>query len=183
MLNDILQSIEQKARQEIEKIEQAREQALQVIAEEFAEKTKQSREQNKKALLEQSEKEVLEFQKVFELKDRFAAQQAKIDIINEVYQRALSEIGAFNEQSFGKVVLALTDLLPEHFQGQLIAGKKTGLALKAIAKTKHLNVSDSLLEEGFIAVSPQMEIDCRISQILEQNKEKIDPELLKILFQ
>ena len=183
MLEDILQSIEKKAREEVEKIEQERVKTLQDIEYDFSQRIKQGKEQNKRALLEQNEKDVLETERNCELKYRFTLGQAKKDALDEASQQALLKINALPEEDFQKIVFALIDFLPDGFQGKIIAGKRTTLVLKDKAKAMSLGLSDGLEEEGFAAVSPLMEFDARLSQVLEQNREKTDPELLKILFQ
>jgi hypothetical protein len=54
--------------------------------------------------------------------------------------------------------------------------------LKHLLADKKITVVDDLSEEGFLIITPGVEIDLCFSQLLNQNREKTDPVILATLF-
>ena len=181
MLDNIFNSIDEKVRLEIEKIQDEQKGAILLLSKDYNQKCEQKLQKAREDLLRKSNQEVMEAQKKIETRFRFVVQETKHQILEEAYQEAVARINKLNEDDFRKIIVQMVEALPSDLTGQIKAGKRTALILRSLLP-RSLVVSDDLDEEGFVAITSKMEIDFRISQIMKQNREKTDFEVLKILF-
>jgi len=182
MLEAIFQGIDEKVKLEIDKIQEEQEEAVLILSRDYDKEREQKYQKTKDTLLRRSEREMTEAQKKLELRGRFEIQRTKRQILEEVYQAALLKINKADEDDFRKSVEKIVEALPIKLVGKAKAGKRTAPILRALLSGRQLTVDDDLAEEGFVVITANLEIDLRFSQILNQNREKTDPEALKILF-
>ncbi|MDD5750412.1 MAG: hypothetical protein PHU56_02045 [Candidatus Pacebacteria bacterium] len=182
MLKALFQAIDEKAEAQIEKIREEQDEEISALSRDYDKKREQKYRKAKDALLAHSQQEVNEARKAFELKARFSVERAKRRILEEAYQAALLKVEQFNESDFRKLIERAVNALPKGLSGEAKAGKKTASVLRALLTGRQITVSGDLAEEGFVLITPNMEIDMRFSQLLNQSREKTDPKVLDILF-
>ncbi len=182
MLEAIFQGIDEKVKLEIDKIQEDQEEAILALGRDYDKEREQKYQKTKDTLLQKNERETTEAQKRLELRARFEIQRAKRQILEEAYQAALLKINKLDEDDFRKLVERIVKALPFELTGKIKAGQRTAPILRALLAGRQLFVDDDLTEEGFLVITAGMEIDLRFSQILNQNREKTDPEILKVLF-
>lgn len=182
MLEVLFQAIDKKAQLEIDKIQEEQEEAILGLSRDYDKELDRNYQKAKDALLQKNKQETMEAQKKLELRTRFAIQQAKRQILEEIYQAALLKIDKLNDDGFRKVVKRMVKILPAELVGQVKSGKRTAPILRSLLSGHQLAVKDDLSEEGFVVITPNLEIDLRFFQVLNQNREKTDPEVLRILF-
>ncbi len=182
MLDNILQNIEGKAKEEAEKILSTKQEKLLELEENF----KQDFDQKKKTelvLLKQStEKEVSEIEQELKLKNNFELGKAKKQATSDVYQKVVEKIGAFDDQKFKQLISQLfNEVSGGNAQGEIIAGVRTAGALRQIVGPDVV-VKQELNEEGFVVRAKDLDIDVSISETVAGNKEKTDPQIIEVLF-
>jgi len=182
MIEDILRAIDEKAQSEIDKIQEEQEGAILALNKDYNKERERNYQRAKEGLLQKNKREIMEAQKMLELQTRFTIQRAKCQILEEVYQAALLKIDKLDDKVFWRLVGQMVKALPVGLAGQVKADKRTASILPSLLSGRQLTVKDDLSEDGFVVITPKLEIDLRFSQILNQNREKTDPEVLRILF-
>lgn len=182
MLENILKTIDKKTKEEIAKILKDKETAILELENNYLQEIEKRKREEKNLIESQMKQGLEEFTKNQELGLNFKIQTEKNRILKNIYQKAQERIVNLGDNDYKSLIKKLVDYLPKNKKGELIAGKKTAVFLKNILKSGDIVVRQDLEEEGFIFKSPEMEIDMRFSQMLEQNQEKTNPELVKILF-
>ncbi len=183
MLEDLFRSIDEKVQSEIEKIQEEENEAISALSKDYNKERELRYQKARDSLLKKSEAEVNEAQKALEMQNKFVIQEAKRRILKEIYEAALSKINGLRDSDFSEIVKKMVGTLPDGIEGQMVAGKRTAGVLRSLPLNhRGLDVKEGLPEEGFVVISPKIEIDWRFSQVLEQGREKTDPEILKVLF-
>ncbi len=182
MLDNIFQAIDKRADEEIQKILQEKEKALLDLEKKHRASFQSRRESEKKFLKEQTEKEIEEFKQKKDLDINFKLQEEKQKTIKKVYEKAAKTISELKDRKFEGLIKKLARLLPEKLNGEIRAGRRTASVLEKILAERNVLIKDDLKEEGFIVHSDTLEIDMRIPQLLKELEEKINPEVVKILF-
>ena len=175
MVQEILKNIENKALEEISKIEEEKEKTLSLLRKKYQEKLEKEKEINLQNFQEKTKsvaKDTL-LQKKAEL--NFALLSEKNRIIEDVYKKAEKEIISLPDEEFKKWILKF---IPKKSEGEIRAGKRTASILKKILDNK---IKDDLEEEGFLVITETVEVDFRIGEILKRLKEEQNPEIIKIL--
>lgn len=182
MLEALFRAIDKKAQLEIDKIQEEQEEAILALSKNYNKECEQKYYKAKDVLFQRIERETTEAQKKLELQNKFVIEQAKRQILEETYRTALLKIDKLNDDGFRKVVERMVKILPAELIGQVKSGKRTAPILRSLLSGHRLAVKDDLSEEGFVVITPNLEIDLRFSQALNQNREKTDPEVFRILF-
>lgn len=182
MLDKIFQSIDQKVKKEIENILQDKEEKILAMEKKHILQLEEKKQSERAAMEKKMGREVVEARKKFEQEFNFQSQTAKSQILERVYQSAAERFNLLNEAKLRTVIGKMVKVLPCDNQAILKAGPKTAKILSEKFKGGPEKIKGDLKEEGFIFVSPTLEIDMRFSQVLQQNREKTDPEILEILF-
>lgn len=181
MLQKILEAIEKKAEAEIEKILKQKEETLLDLEEQCQKEISERKTEFKELFQKKARQEIEEFKQAECLKAAFKQREEKNGFISKVYEGALQKVENLTEPDFNKVIKGLLCFLPKAVEGEIIAGQRTANVLRRTLAEK-IPVKEGLSEEGFLLRTSEMEMDLRISQILEVLKERIGPNLIKILF-
>ncbi|MFH0739946.1 MAG: hypothetical protein V1819_02480 [bacterium] len=181
MVDNILKAIDEKAEEQIVEILQKKEIALLAMQEDnnIAIQTKQK--EQKDLGIRKVAKEIEDFEKTLQMSLNFSLQGEKNNLIKEVYNKAQEKVSLFGEVELKKLIKHWMSYLPEAKKGHITAGERTAKILKDFVDSE-MKLDGSLEEEGFIFVSNDVEIDCRISQAFSQLQETVNPELIKMLF-
>ena len=176
MVQEILKNIDLKVQAELEKISQEKNKAILGLEKNFEKEKQQKREKAKQELEKKAKNEIAEFlqQKRTELK--FAVLKEKNKIISQAYQKAVRKISELKDQEFEKWIKSL---VPKNVLGKIQAGKRTANVLKFL----DLQIENDLKEEGFLVISDELDLDFRVSQVLERLKQEQEPEIIKLLFE
>jgi len=180
MVEDILKAVDEKAKEQINVIVQEKEKALFALEQYYGLAIKEKQKEQKDLAFNKIAKEIEDFEKNFQVKISFRTQEEKNNLIKEIYSEAQNKISNLGDPEFKKFIKQMLSHLPQK-KGCIEAGKRTADILKGFVD-KEIKVEASLLEEGFIFKSNDVEIDFRISQVLLGMEEKISPELIKMLF-
>lgn len=181
MIDTILKTIDNKARQEIDSIIKENKEAIFALESEHQKNLQDKREKEKKELRNRVQAEIEEFRQKEQQKADFRLQAERNKIVEAVYKAAKKIITELSTSDFKAVVKTLLNCLPEGIEGEISAGKRTAEVLQGMFSLNCL-VKGDLDEEGIIFKSKDIEVDLRISQVLKQNREKTDPEIIQILF-
>lgn len=181
MLDNILKTIDDKAKQEIAGINKEKAEAVLVLEKEHKENLANRNEEKKKELAQRIQAEIEEFKQQEQQEAGFGLQTTRNKTVEAVYSRAQKAVAELSDKEFGAVVKRLLSYLPEGIEGEISAGKRTAATLNSMFSLK-CSVKSDLDEEGIVFRSKDMEVDLRISQALKQNREETDPEVIKILF-
>ncbi|NQU83053.1 MAG: hypothetical protein HQ539_03840 [Parcubacteria group bacterium] len=181
MLNNILKTIDDKAKQEIDTILKEKERMFLALEKEHQENIQSRHEEKKAELVSKTRVEIEEFRQIEQQKFSFRLQEVRNKIVKDVYGSAEKAINELSDSEFKTVLKHLLNYLPEGIEGEISAGGRTAKVLQSMFSLKCLVKSD-LDEEGIVFRSKDMEVDLRISQVLKHNREATDPEVIKVLF-
>lgn len=181
MLEQIFKSIDEKVASEIEIIKQDQAAKMAQLEEAYTvklgvkkEKLLRDKEEQRALLLREAERQQEE-------DCSFKIQAFKRESLSAVYQEALKKLGALDQAPYRQIIKRLRQGLPQGMSGEIKASSKAASALKELADP-NVAIKIDLAEEGFVFVSPILEIDMRFSQLIEQEREKTDPLILNFLF-
>lgn len=181
MLDNILKAIDEKAKQEIDKLLKQKKEAIFALESEHQKALQEKQEREKSELVSKVKAEIEEFRQRKQQEASFRLQAERNKMVEAVYRLAEEKTAGLSDGDFKAVVKRLLEHLPEGVEGEISAGKRTAAVLGKMFSLPCL-VRHDLPEEGLVFRSRDMEIDLRISQVLKQNREKTDPEVIKILF-
>lgn len=181
MLENILKTIDDKARQEIDSINKETADAVLALEKEHKENMVKRHEEKKGELASKTQAEIEEFRQQEQQKAGFLFQTARNKTVEAVYSSAEKAVIELSDSDFKAVVKHLLNYLPEGIEGEISAGKRTAQIINSMFSLKCLVKSD-LDEEGIVFKSKDMEVDLRISQVLKQNREETDPQVINLLF-
>lgn len=181
MLDNILQNIEGKAKQEIEKALVTKQESLLALEQGFEQSFKEKKEAEMALLEQNTEKEIEEVKQEIKLANSFKLGRAKKKATREVYQKAVEKIVAFDDEKFTLVISKLFGKVQGSASGEIVAGSRSAIALKKVADPDVV-IKEGIKEEGFVIKTKDLDVDVRISQVLEQNKEITDPKIMEVLF-
>jgi len=179
MLDNILKAIAEKADQEIEKILQEKEEVLLRLRQEHQKAVQEKKIKAEQNLEKEANREIEEKRKAKELETSFKLQQKRNEILSSVYREAEAKVRNIAEKDFERLTKKLLKAVPKR-EGRLMAGERTFQALKRMFPQS--KAERGLKQEGLLFQSEELEVDATISQAFNQMREKIDPELVKILF-
>lgn len=182
MLERILQSIDGKAQDEIAKLLAEKERAICNLEKQHQKDLEEKREKALEGLKNRAQAEIEEFKQKTCLAVKFKLQEEKNRIVKNVYERAKEEVAQLSDERFEKVIRSFLVFFPKALEGKVLAGERTAQLLRRSPLKRNFALGDTLPEEGFILKTKELEIDARVSQMLNQNREKTDPEVMKILF-
>ena len=181
MVNNILKTLEEKANKELGLILEEQEKALLGLKEDFQEKSERKKAKEKDALEKTLEKEVSALSQQLSFKYNFATQDQKAKGLDEVYQATKEKLSDLPEEAMEKFLKKIAQPLTDK-EGVISAGKKTAPILKRVIKGEKIKVEDGLKEEGFLFKAKDIEIDLSFSSLVKELKEKIGPQLAKIIY-
>ncbi|MDD5433063.1 MAG: hypothetical protein PHE77_00155 [Candidatus Pacebacteria bacterium] len=181
MVDNILKAVDKKAHEQVAKILQEKERAILALEEEYSFAIKAKENLQEELEQRRTVKEVEDFEKMLALRLNFKMQEEKNSIIKAVYQKAQENISNLNDAEFKKLIKHLISYVPKNSKGRIEAGEKTAKVLHSFLNSE-IKIEDGLQEEGFIFKSHDIEVDLRISQVLFQLQQTVNPELIKILF-
>lgn len=180
MLENIFKSINKKADEEIKKIQQDKEKAILDLEIQSQKSLREKGARERLMLQERVKKEIEDWRQNKERGVQFKIEKAKRELLNFIYQKTIERLKELSVPEFQKIIAKTAQALPKDIAGQILADQKTAPILKKFFDSP---IKTSLREPGFIFQSPALEIDCRFSEVLKQQKEKIEPELNKLLFE
>ena len=173
MVQEILKNIEQKAEEQLLRINKEKEQAFLALEKKYKQMQKEQKEKNLVKFKQKIETEIQEFSQKKKLELEFAVLREKNKIIQDLYKEAEKKIA---KENLNKLIVSL---FPKNIEGRIRAGRKTAQILRQITDKE---VVDDLEEEGFFIVGENVDLDFRVSEILKQSKQDHMPELIKLLF-
>jgi len=180
MVQEILKNIDQKRDQEIGRINQEKEQALLILRDETKKQIVLKKQEALLVLNDEKSKRVSEFLQAKNTEIGFVLQSEKNKIIQEVWDQVEEEINKMPRAEFEKIIKFLIGSIPKNLEGEIQSSKRAvGILKKSLKKIK---VKDGLKEEGFFVKTKNLDLDFRISEVLKQMKENLNPEIIKILF-
>ena len=182
MLEKILSSIEEKANEEIAQIVREKDKALLAMKEEFKQRGIDEKKIVEKNAQEKSISLIEEFSQQKKMENDFAFQRAKNEAIDFAYKKASEEISKLSGKDFEVIIVNLRKDLPLELKGKIKAGEKTKKILQSLSGFSGVEISGDLDEEGFVFRTNDLEIDARLSQIVEQSKDKTITQAINILF-
>ncbi|MDD5146666.1 MAG: hypothetical protein PHN39_02915, partial [Candidatus Pacebacteria bacterium] len=136
MLNDIFKSIDEKVREEIGKITQEKEEALLALENNYKAELAKRQQLARELLQKKADREIDEQQKKLELEARFSVQEAKHQMMEDVYQKALAKLSQLSDGELKKILTKLVRTLPRGLEGKVRAGKRTAPLLKHLLDRK-----------------------------------------------
>ena len=180
MIQEILKEIDLKKDQRITEIHKERDEKILVLKEGIKTKIAERSKQEAEALKKESDLLATEFSQKKDTEINFLVQGEKNKLINTVWERAKQKINELPDKEFAKVIESLVKSVPK-MEGDVSASKRAYPTVKKILKG--MKVKDDLKEEGFVVKGKNLELNFRISEILQQMKEEHNPEIIKILFE
>ena len=181
MLENILTTISKKSDQKVELISRDTGRAILALEENFKENLKEKKDQEKITLKDQTIKEIQEFEQIQDLRVKFKVEGLRAEMVEEVFSQAKKAISELQDHDFTKVIGRLLGAVPENKQGIFLAGPRTVAVLNSLSADQP-KIKAELKEEGFIFKSQEMEVDFRISQVVDQLKETVVSKVVKALF-
>ncbi|MBM4177479.1 hypothetical protein FJ208_01620 [Candidatus Gribaldobacteria bacterium] len=185
-MQNILQILEEKAKEEITAILQKKDSELLVLKQDFQKKAEEKKQKELLGLKQGLEASLASQGQAMVFQNQLALQTEKRKALKDIYQEAKKQLFSLPEEKLNDFFVEMIKLLPEK-QGLLIAGKRAEPILKRILAENKL--SGFKLEEGkfseddgFIFQTSKAKIDFRFSALLNELEEKIEPELARILF-
>jgi len=182
VLKNIFQIIDKKVEEEIKRILKEKEGVLLDLEKKHKEEYKQRGKIEKETFEKKIKEEIKGFKQKQELEVNFHVQKEKSKLMKKVYEEAKEGLARLPNEHFENLIKKMLSHIPQGLNGEIVAGKKTANVLKKMLTENGFVIKNDLKEEGFIFKSSALEIDMRFSQILGQLREKIDPEIIKILF-
>lgn len=182
MLENIFQIIDKKVEEEIKRIIKEKERVLLDLEKKHKEEYEQRKKTEKETFEKKIKEEIKEFKQKQELEVNFHVQRERNEVMKKVYEEVKEGLSSLPNEHFENLIKKMLSHIPQGLDGKIVAGRKTADVLRKILTRSDLVIKNDLKEEGFIFKSSALEIDVRFSQILVQLREKIDPEIIKILF-
>jgi len=180
MIQEILKNIDRKRDQEIEKINQEKEQSLLSLKEKAKKQIALKKQEALLALNKEKSRKVSEFLQEKNTEIDFVFQNEKNKIIQEVWDRVEEKINKMPNDSFEKIIDFLIKFIPTNIEGEIKASGKTAKILKG--SLKNFEIKDNLKEEGFLVKTKNLDLDFRIKEVLKEMRENLNPKIIKILF-
>jgi len=180
MVQEILNNIDQKRDQEIEKLRVEKETQILALKEKAKNEVAQRKEEALAVLNKDKSDQVSEFLQKKETESDFLLQEEKNKTIEEVWDKVEKKIKEMPNEDFSKIINYLVKFVPAGLEGEIKASEKTAKILKG--SLEGFKIEDDLGEEGFIIKSKNLDLDFRIKEVLRQMREKHNPEIIKILF-
>lgn len=184
-LQDILQSIEKKADEEIDSLERQAVEKKQQLESDWNKKI----DDRKEELLAEAKRKADDKVRQAEFVAKSQAQQelllAKQKVIGQSYQKALGALAQLDEQNYVALLTKLLKQIPEN-TGKIASVKnKTELLEKALALSgKNFEMVTETISGtgGFIFSSEKLDIDNTFEALVENVKDSTSTEVAKILF-
>lgn len=182
MLEKIFQAIEEKSAAEAARIVKERDAEILALEESCQREAARKRDEAVAALQNQGENDTEELRQRKSQELSFLLLAEKNKIMAVLYGAAREAFSGVSDDDFEKWVKSLSVSLSAMKGGDISAGKRTAKALKKILHNRDFAIKEELDEEGFIFRSDVLEIDARLSQLLTEQRERIEPQIAKILF-
>jgi len=180
MLKHILQQIQSKAKAEIDQIKKNKQKTLDDLEKELNIQLKNKRLAEEKQIKKKIKQEIDQAKQKFALDYQEKVNSAQKEVFKQVYKRALARLAKLDQAEFKQLIKRLLSSLPnDGLSGKFFADKKTAYVLQELLP--QAKIDQNLNDLGFIYKSDKVELDCCFKQIILQNKELIEPQLIKQL--
>lgn len=184
-LKDILNSIEERLQQELDKIEDEEKKTTEEIKKKMKEEEKKTlnelTEQKKQKLHDMKQK----METIFKMESRNLTLEAKTKLINQVFEGAINTLRELPEKEYKKWLVSQLKSIPFD-SGEIIPAKGREKITQEAMKECKLNfklASAGDFSGGFIAQSEDMEINNMFESIVyKQLKSNLELKVAKILF-
>jgi len=184
-INDIEKRIITEAEAEAEKIKEEASDKASIILSDAEEEASKLREE----ILEQAKNKAEEEKRKIISPSRIKAKndllEKKQELIKQVFDEALKEMSNWKDKDYKKTIKTLLRDIPK--EGNILpAQDKEKIISKALseAKIKKIKVlkGTSKIKGGFIFEGKKINIDCSFETYIAHLREKIEPEIIEILF-
>lgn len=179
-LTHILNTINQKTEQEIKKINKQAEEESQAILNEAEKQIERIKQDLKHKLQKRTESKIRKIQRQAETRIKNKILLKKKEILDDVFSKAAKKL-AEKESILQKLYQKLLRDLPQKNKGELIASENDAPLLKKLIK-ENCKIETTLKEPGFKFASPAIEIDNRLSRLIEEVRDETEIEAAKLLF-
>jgi len=181
MIQEILKDIDQKKDEKITQLKEKRDERILVLKTKIKKKIAERMEAEAEALNKENLIQLMEFSQKKDTEINFLLQDEKNRIIQNVWKGVEKEINAMSDEKFSAVIISLLKFIPE-MKGTISASKRVYPILEKNLKNSNFKLTADLEVEGFFVKSDDLELNFKISEILEQMKEEHNPEIINILF-
>ena len=179
-LTHILNTIEQKTDEEINNIKKQAKEEKQAVLNDAQEEAKKIKEIAKNNLQEETQEKIIKAQRQADNQVKNKILLKKKEILDNVFAKAVSKL-AQQEVDLEQLYKKLIAELPTDKTGQILTTDSTALLIKKLAPK--FPIKTELKEEGFKFIGAMIEIDNRLSRLIEEVRDDAEIEVAKILFE
>lgn len=178
-LTHILNSIKSQTEEEIKQIKQDAEQEKQNIIKEAQIKANKIKAKNRADLEEKAQEKINKAQRSADLQTKNKTLLKKKEILNDVFARAALKL-AEQEDKLKLLYEKLIAKLPSDNSGEILVSDSIAPLIQKL--TDKFTIKTELKEDGFKFISPTLEIDNTLSQLINEVRDDAEIEAAKILF-
>jgi len=182
-LKHILNTIELKTQEQIDKILKQTEEKKQAILQEAQAEAQKIKEQAKQELKQKAQEKIVKAKRQADVLVKNKILFKKKEILDDVFAKAADKLSK-QEDKLNLLYKKLIAGLPKHKNGQILTSTAAAPLIQELTKQAGLNypIKTGLQDYGFKFISPSIEVDNRLSRLIEEVRDQAEIEAAKLLF-
>jgi V/A-type H+-transporting ATPase subunit E len=183
-LKHILNTIELKTQEEIDKILKQAEEKKQTILQEAQEEAQKIKERVKLELEQKTQEKIVKVKRRADSLVKNKILFKKREILDNIFTSAAQKL-AKQENKLNLLYKKLIANLPDDKNAKILTSAATAPLIQELTKQAGLNypIKTGLQEDGFKFISPSIEVDNRLNRLIDEIRDQCEIEVAKLLFE